>query len=238
MGVSENRERRMWIYPERPAAVLRQLIGDIVVIAWVVLWIRIAVWAHDLMGMLAEPGRQVERLAGTLSVNLDAAGRAIDRIPLIGDEATAPLVRAADAAQAIADAGRQQQQWVHQSSYLLPMVLLIVPIGIVVFGWLPRRIRRIRVIAVTARMRRSAAGLDALALRALARQPMAAIEAAGPDIAQAWRLGDPGALAALAVLELRRVGLKAPRTVAGVDAGTPAHPVEDLPTPADPWLMS
>ena len=234
LGVPVNRERRLWIYPERPMAVVRQLVGDLVVLAWVALWIRIAVWVHDLIDMLAAPGRQVERLAGTLATNLDAAGQAIDKIPLVGDEVTGPLVRAADTAQTIADAGRQQQEWVHQSSYLLPMVLLIIPLGIVLAGWLPRRIRRIGVTSATARMRSSAAGLDALALRALATQPIAAVEAAGPDIAEAWRRGEPGAVAALAFLELRRVGLKAPRAAAGAVAG-PAHTVEHLPTPADPW---
>ena len=234
VGVPENRERHLWIYPERPTAVLRQLVGDLVALAWVALWIRIAVWVHDLVGMLAAPGRQVERLAGALSSNLDAAGRAIDRIPLVGGEVTGPLVRAADTAQTIADAGRQQQEWVHQSSYLLPLVLLIIPLGLVLAGWLPRRIRRIRVTAATARMRRSAAGLDALALRALATRPIAAVEAAGPDIAEAWRRGEPGALAALALLELRQVGLKAPHAAAVAVAGS-AHTVENLPTPADPW---
>jgi hypothetical protein len=233
LAVSDKRERQVWIYPERLPAVLRQLAADLVVLAWVLLWIRIAVWAHDLIEMLAAPGRQVERLAGTLSVNLDAAARAIDGIPLIGDGVTGPLGRAAGTAQTIADAGRQQQEWVHSSAYLVPAVLLIIPLGIVLLWWLPRRIRRIRATGVTARMRRSAAGLDALALRALAGRPLAAIEAAGPDIAEAWRRGDPGALAALSFLELRRAGLKAPR----MPRDAPVAACDDLPTPADPWSV-
>ncbi|MET3425261.1 hypothetical protein BJ973_004473 [Actinoplanes tereljensis] len=214
------------IYPERPAAVLRQVAGDLVTVVWVYLWIRAAVWLHGLVDMLATPGAQLERLAGSLAVNLDAAGKAIGHVPLIGGDVTAPLTRAAGTAQSIAEAGRQQQQWAHDAAYTLPTLLLVVPLGLVLFVWLPLRIRRIRRTAASVEMRGSDAGLDLLALRALARQSVTRLARTHPDVAAGWRLGDPAAIEGLAALELRRVGLRPP---------TPRPIAYDLPTPVDPW---
>lgn len=198
----------MNIYPERPAAILRQAAADLFAAAWVYAWIRIAVWAHHVVEMLAAPGVQVERLADDLAGNLRGAGEAIGGVPLIGDQVTGPLVRAADAARSIAEAGREQQQWVHEAAYTIPLLLLILPLGLVLLGWLPRRVRRVRRTRAVAGLRATADGLDLLALRALATRPVAEIAAAGPGIAEGWRRGDARAVATLAALELRRAGLK------------------------------
>jgi hypothetical protein len=58
---------------------------------------------------------------------------------------------------------------------------------------------------------RTSGDLDLFALRALARQPLTALARLHPDAADAWRRRDPEAVRALADLELRACGLKAPR---------------------------
>ena len=221
--------RRFRFYPERPAAVIRRVAGDLLTVAWIYGCIRAAMWMHDLIEMLARPGEQVQRLAGTLAVDLDAVGETIGDIPLVGDRVTEPFTHAAGTAQKIADAGRTQQEWVHQASWAIPVLLLAVPLGMILFLWLPRRIRGARRTAVVAGLRDNAAGLDLLALRALAAQPVTALAAARPDLAQAWRRGDAAAIADLAALELRHSGLRAPRPLV---AQAPAY---DLPAAVDPW---
>lgn len=234
VSVTYPRQRRVWIYPERPAAVIRQLLTDVFVVVWVYLWIRAAIWMHGLVGMLASPGEHVERLAGSLAVNLDSASKAIDRIPLVGSGVTAPLARAAGTAQTIADAARQQQQWAHDAAYTVPALLLVIPLGVVLLVWLPLRIRRTRRTAACARMRDTDGGLDLLALRALARQAVTRLGGAGSDVAARWRHGDPAVIDALAALELHRAGLHPPPARPEPYA-YPAKPAHDLPTPADPW---
>jgi hypothetical protein len=51
-------------------------------------------------------------------------------------------------------------------------------------------------------------GEDLLALRALATRPLNQLAGLGPDVAGAWRRGDPATVSALAALELRDLGLQ------------------------------
>ena len=83
------------------------------------------------------------------------------------------------------------------------MLLLIVPLALVLFVWLPLRIRWIRRASSPRRCAREPAGRDLLALRALANQPLRRLATLHPDPADAWRDGDERRGQALAALELR-----------------------------------
>lgn len=199
------------LYADRVPVALRQLLTDLVVVVWVYLWIRVAVWIHDVVEQLAAPGRKLEGAGRGIADNLADAGGKVGRVPIVGDELTAPFTGAADAARSIADAGRQQQEFVHQLALILPAAAVGVPLALVLFLWLPWRLGWIRRASVAATVRNDPAGRDLLALRALATQPLTRLAELGPDIAQSWRAGDSGAITALAELELRRLGLQARR---------------------------
>jgi hypothetical protein len=94
---------------------------------------------------------------------------------------------------------------------LLALVVVAVPLGLVLFLWLPLRLRWMRRAGVISGLRDEPAGRDLLALRALAGQPLNRLAKLGPDIAQSWRNGDAEAVDALAELELRRLGLRPAR---------------------------
>ncbi|MEK8109692.1 hypothetical protein NKG94_45025 [Micromonospora sp. M12] len=89
-------------------------------------------------------------------------------MPLVGDELTAPFQRAADAARSLADAGRDQQHLVDQLALALAIAVLIFPLGIVLLGWLPLRVRWMRRAGSATKLAVGPAGRDLLALRALA----------------------------------------------------------------------
>jgi hypothetical protein len=199
------------LYAERLPTAIRQLLTDIIVVIWVYLWVRAGLWVHDMVEKLAVPGQRLQTAGGGIADNLADAGSKVDRVPLVGDQLVKPFNGAASAARAIADAGRQQQQIVHQMSVVLAIVAVSVPLALVIFLWLPLRLRWIRRAGVAATVRAEPAGRDLLALRALASQPLDALTRLGPDIAQSWRNGDAEAVDALAELELKRLGL----TVAG-----------------------
>jgi hypothetical protein len=196
------------LYADRVPVALRQLVIDILVVIWVYLWIRVALWIHDVVEKLAVPGQKLESAGGGIADNLADAGGKVGRVPIVGDELTAPFTGAADAARSIADAGRQQQDFVEQLALILPALALAVPLALVLFVWLPSRLRWVRRAGVAAAVRNHPAGQDLLALRALASQPLTELAKLGPDIAQSWRSGDSAAVEALAGLELRRLGLK------------------------------
>jgi hypothetical protein len=197
------------LYADRPTTVLRQVLTDVFVIAWVYLWVRVSLRIYDLVSQLAAPGRRLESGGTALADNLASAGRRVDRVPAVGDALASPFGKAADAARSLAAAGRDQQTIVGEVALVLAIAILVVPLTLVVFGWLPLRLRWMRRAAAAAAIGRGEAGRDLLALRALASQPLRRLAALDPDIAAAWRRGDPAAVNALADLELRRLGLRA-----------------------------
>ncbi|MFE0589091.1 hypothetical protein [Micromonospora echinospora] len=201
----------MRIYADRFPTAARQLVTDLLVIAWVYVAIRGAMWLHDLVQRLAVPGQKLEGAGRGLADNLADASGKIGRVPLVGDELTTPFERAAEAARSVADAGRDQQELVDQLALALAVAVLVFPLGLVLFGWLPLRLRWMRRAGAAAALRSAPAGRDLLALRALAGQPLGRLTRIAPDVAEAWRRGDPDTVDALAALELRELGLRTKR---------------------------
>lgn len=199
------------MYADRLPSAVRQFATDLLVVAWVYAWVRAAMWVHDLVQKLAGPGRSLEGAGTGLADNLADAGGKVGRVPLVGDELTAPFTRAAEAAGALAQAGRDQQALIDDLSLVVSLTLLLFPLGLVLFGWLPRRWRWMRRAGAAAALRDQPAGRDLLALRALATRPLGELARVGPDVAESWRRGDDSTLDALAALELRRLGLRGPR---------------------------
>ena len=195
------------IYADRLPVAIRQLVTDLLVVLWVYAWVRAGFWVHDLVLKLGVPGRKLEGAGAGIADNLAAAGGKVGRVPLVGDELTAPFTRAAEAARSLADAGREQQAIVGTLALVLALLLVAVPLGLVLFGWLPWRLRWMRRAGVAKAVREQPAGRDLLALRALVTQPLDRLSKLGPDIAQSWRDGDASAVDALAALELRELGL-------------------------------
>jgi hypothetical protein len=196
------------LYADRLPVAIRQLLTDLLVVLWVYAWIRAGRWVHDLVLKRGVPGQKLEGAGNGMADNLAAAGGKVGRVPLVGDELTQPFTRAAEAARSLAEAGRESQEMVGTLALVLSLLLLAVPLGLVLFGWLPLRLRWMRRAGVAAAVRDQPAGRDLLALRALAGRPLNQLTRLGPDIAQSWRNGDAAAVDALAALELRDLGLR------------------------------
>jgi hypothetical protein len=196
------------IYADRYPTFLRQVLTDLFVVAWVYLWVRAALWLHDQVEKLGVPGAKLAGAGDGLADNLADAGSKVGRVPIVGDELTAPFENAANAARSVAEAGRDQQDLVGDLALALAVLTLVFPIGLVLLGWLPLRIRWIRRASAAASLRSAETGRDLLALRALATQPLRKLNRIGPDVVDAWRRSDESTVDALAALELKALGLK------------------------------
>lgn len=203
----------MWgvaLYAQTPWRRARQIVADLLVIGWVVLWVRVGLAVHDVVGRLAAPGRTLEDAGSSLSDGLGSAGETVARVPVIGDDVREPFTAAGGAADSIARAGVEVQDGVAQLALVLGVTIAAVPILLVVAVWLLVRVRFARRARAAGRILDSAADLNLFALRALATQPVRVLAGVSDDPADAWRRGDPEVVHALAALELRSLGLRPP----------------------------
>lgn len=203
----------MKLYADVPGHRARQLTGDLLVVVWVWLWVRLAFVVRDATLALAAPGEQIEEAGSGLAGKLRDAGSSVGDVPLVGDQARAPFDGAGDAADRIAAAGSAQVEAVETLAFWLGLCVGAIPILVVAAVYLPQRWRFVREATAGQRYVDSAADVDLFALRAMTRQPLHRLARISDDPVRAWQEGDRDVVRALARLELRDTGLELPRQV-------------------------
>ncbi|NHC14329.1 hypothetical protein [Motilibacter deserti] len=197
----------MKLYADDPSHRLRQALGDALVLAWILLWARVAYETHQQVERLGAPGREIEQAGSDLTRRLTSAGDSAGGLPLVGDRLRDALTGASGAGSALQEAGRTQQDAVSGLALLLAVLVLLLPAAAVLARWLPRRIGWVREAAVARRLTLGPDGLEVLAVRALAQRPLADLAALPAGTVRGWRDGDPSAARALAAMQLRSLGL-------------------------------
>ena len=197
-------------YAETPFVVLRQVLGDVLVVLWCVFWWREADDVREQVLRLQGAGRQAEDAGTGISERLRSAGDAIDGVPFAGRPLASPLRSAADASDGLADAGRSAQSAVATTATVLHAVMVLVLVVAVALWWLRRRSGWVRTAATARRLRASTTGLQVLGVRGAAHLPLAALATAvqGSRAEATGGTVDSELLADLGVLELRRLGLR------------------------------
>ncbi|MFD3543394.1 hypothetical protein ACFWUQ_28370 [Streptomyces sp. NPDC058662] len=200
----------MRLYAQTPARRNRQVLADLIAVVLVAAAVWFALAVHEAVMRLAEPGRKVESSGDSLAAELDNAADAASEVPLVGDLLKKPLQSAADAGTGLADAGQSLQHVVSQVATLAAVALIVLPVALVLLLWLPPRLRWIRRSAGVRRLMDTPEGADLLALRALTGPlgDLAALPTPAGGLADAWRRGDPQAIADLSRAALRRAGLR------------------------------
>lgn len=201
---------RMKIYADAPARRSRQIVGDVTVAVWVVLWVRLAVAVREATLTLTAPGEQLESAGSGLAGKLRDAGAAVDNVPLVGDQVRAPFDGAGDAAAGIAAAGTAQVEAVHVLAFWLSLTVGGIPILVVVAAYLSLRWRFVREATAGQRYLDAGGDVSLFALRAMSRQPLRRLRRISGDPVRAWQDGDAHVVRELAVLELTGLGLAPP----------------------------
>jgi len=200
----------MRVYAERPGRFGLQVLSDVLAVAWAILWILLATTTHDLLLTLQGPGRTLVEAGGSVSGAFDGAARGVGNVPLVGGQLAQAFAPGSDAGRSLVTAGQQLIDTV--GGIALGAGLLVAVVGLlpVLTLWLPLRIRYAR--SATHAVAARAAGPDLLALRALVTRRL---PRSTDDPAAAWRTGDPDAVAALAAVELKALGLRPARSLSG-----------------------
>jgi hypothetical protein len=196
-------------YATTPVRLLWQLISDIAVAAWTVVWVLVGMAVHAAVTTIAEVGRQVNTGANGVADNLNSAGDNADDFPLVGDALAKPLRAASEAALDIAGAGHSLDTTASWLAWVLALAVASPPILAVAMPWLFFRVRFFRRKWTAVTLARTPAGEQLLALRALANRPLAKLVSVDDDPVGAWRSKDAVAIRGLAALELRAAGIRA-----------------------------
>ena len=201
----------MKLYADLSGRRLVQILADLGLLAWVVLWAWVGRRVHDVTMALAEPGRQLQGAGAGFRDTLNAAGDGVDNLPVLDDRVADPFRSAAGAGTDIERAGSDLVSAVERVALLLGWTTALVPILVVGLWWAWSRGRFVRRASAAQRFIDADDDLDLFALRAMANQPMAALAKVSSDPSGAWRRGDRDTIRALALLELRESGLRPPR---------------------------
>jgi hypothetical protein len=195
----------MRLYAETAPRRARQLVGDLLVLAWIAAWVFAGRSLYLLVEKLAAPGRAVERAGTNFATDAGEIQQKVARIPVVGGELRDPFGRLGGVGRALADAGVTQQQVVHDLALWLGVLVAAVPVAALLVMWLPGRVAWAREAGAASRLRMGGADLELFALRAVANRSLRELYRVTPDPAGALRAGD---YAGLAGLELRSLGLR------------------------------
>jgi hypothetical protein len=204
----------MRLYADRPEHRARQIGADVGLLAWAVLWVLVARAVHAAVLVLAEPGEALADLGRSISDTMGSAAGAADDVPVVGDELAEPFGSLGDAGSAVTGAGTGAADAVHTLATVLAVVLVLLPVGWLLLRWWRWRTGWLREATAADRLLASGADglpdLELLAARAMATAPLPQLARLPAGTGAGWRAGEPAALQALAGLELRRLGFRAP----------------------------
>ncbi|RDI27547.1 hypothetical protein [Lentzea flaviverrucosa] len=193
-------------YADRPARFTRQLIADLLAVAWVATWIWVATTVHDWVLELRAPGDGLVNAGGDIrDVFTNAAAKARG-VPFVGEDLAGALGNGTKAGETLTSAGNAQISVVQDSAFWLATAIVVIPVLFLLITWLPVRLRYARKAADTARLRDKP---DLLALRALTSLSPRQLSKFDGDPAVAWRTGDTDVIDELARRQLASVGVKA-----------------------------
>ena len=197
----------MKLYAETAGLRVRQLAGDLAVVAWTAAWVAAGLALYRLVEKLAVPGARVERAGSSFAADVAEIQRTVGGLPVVGGQLQDPFGRLSGVGRTLAEAGVAQQEVVRQLALWLGVVVAAVPVVALLLVWLPRRVTWMREAGAASRLRLDGADLELFAIRAVANRPLRQLHRVSPDPAGDLRAGE---FQALADLELRALGLRVP----------------------------
>jgi hypothetical protein len=199
----------MKLYAERPGRAARQLLADLLAVAWLAGFGWAAVQGRELMLRLQIPANSLTNAGTSIGDAFAGAARTAAKVPFVGAQLAAALDTGRAAGQSLAGVGEQQLSTIAELATGTAVLVALVGALPALVVWLPLRIRYARLAGAAVACRERNA--DLLALRALTAVSVRRLREVTEDPASGWRRNDPDVVCRLAALELRRLGLRAPR---------------------------
>jgi TRAP-type C4-dicarboxylate transport system permease small subunit len=197
----------MHLYAERPIRRTAQLVSDLLALLAVIFAVWLGTSVYDQVMKLRAPGDGLVDAGTGLRGTFDSAANSAGGIPLVGDGLAKALHGGSDVGTKLVDSGRWQIEAVANLAWWMAAVIIALPVLALAVTWLPLRWKFTRRASAAARLRALGdEGLDLLALRALATQPLRRLASDG-KVATGWRDRDRDIIEKLAGRELASHGL-------------------------------
>ena len=190
-----------------------QILSDIGLILWCVLWGFLASKTRALVLLFGVPASNAHDDVQNLAQSLDSAAQSVESTPLIGDLLSS-LLRTIE--QAVNGLGVSLQQFVRVvdiASIVIATIVFVVPFVYYMWKWAPWRWSFIREATAGKKLLSSEDCAELFALRAIVNAPMRELAKITTDPMGAWKDGDMAVIRKLAALELRRDGLTLPKEI-------------------------
>ncbi|WP_299167061.1 hypothetical protein [uncultured Arthrobacter sp.] len=199
----------MQIYSSLPLKRGWQILTDLFAIAVVVVAWLFSRATFEAVSGLAVFGAGLEDAGSGFQSTMGNAAERIGGVPLIGDEASAPFLDAAEAGGFLINAGQDQQHSVAQAAAVVGWAIFLLPVLVLIPMWLVPRVQFVVRSTRTRRLNGEDGGRELLALRALVLAKPSQLRKVSEDPVRAWREGDQATLDGLARLALKREGVRA-----------------------------
>lgn len=197
----------MKVYADSSPRFFVQLAADFAFACWVIGCIWLGTVVHDGIEVLADPGERISAAADDLAGSLGDAGDVLDDTPVVGDEVSQPFESAADASDALGDAGTSEAEAARRLALWAGIAVAVLPIVYAARRYVPWRVRFLLDATAADTVLRGDADLEVFALRAITNQPLSRVVRVSDDPVGALRRGDTDVVRRLAELELRRLGV-------------------------------
>ncbi len=197
-------------YAETPGRRTREITADLLVAGWVIGWLLIGRFVHQVIASLSAPAGPMRVAGDSLQARMLDVAERVTGVPLVGDELQSPFAATASVGTNLVGAADQLETSVDRVALWLSLLSAGTPIVIVLSFYLLVRIRSARAAATIAHYREHPELRALLALRALSNRSPRQLTQISPDPLRAWRDGDAEVIDALAALELRNAGLATP----------------------------
>ncbi|WP_462417458.1 hypothetical protein [Kytococcus sp. Marseille-QA3725] len=198
-------------YSSAPTRRSLQVLTDLAVAAWAVLWVLIGRAVHH---QTLERFRPAERLVETgdeLNDGIADADERLGDLPLVGDAMSGALDGLLGVGDPISETGRELLANGESLADLLWLTVSGGPILTAVLVWLPFRLHfAVRSATTAANLRRVDDPESLLALRALSHLSVGQLASLDRDPVGAWRRGDERVVRDLAEAEARELGVHLP----------------------------
>jgi len=198
----------MRLYSDFGPRRARQIVADLLSLVAIGLWIWLGVTVYGLIEALTEYGRQMEKAGAGFAQTMADVGENLGGVPVIGGGIRVPFDGASDAGSALEAAGQSQQEAIHALALTVGIGVAALPVVTILLFWLIPRLRFALRAGRASALAAGGAGIDLLALRALATQEIGALTTVDANPMAAWRRGDEAVLRGLAALELRSAGVR------------------------------